>query len=89
MGKSHTRLDAELLLAQAGLAMALRPRWAWAEAAGSPSEDLIAEIRAIVEQLVAALEANGVPHEYRTYAGEGHGFRQMLHGPIAFVPLNQ
>ena len=28
------------------------------------------------QTLVAALEANGVPHEYRTYAGEGHGFRQ-------------
>jgi dipeptidyl aminopeptidase/acylaminoacyl peptidase len=27
------------------------------------------------EALVAALEANGVPHEYRTYEGEGHGFR--------------
>ena len=33
---------------------------AWAEAVGSPSEDLIAEIRAIVEQLVAALEAGEV-----------------------------
>ncbi len=28
------------------------------------------------ETLVAALEANGVPHEYRTYEGEGHGFRR-------------
>ena len=28
------------------------------------------------EVLVAALGASGVDHEYRTYAGEGHGFRR-------------
>ncbi|MCP4434064.1 MAG: S9 family peptidase [Actinomycetia bacterium] len=27
------------------------------------------------EVLVAALEANGIDHEYRAYEGEGHGFR--------------
>jgi dipeptidyl aminopeptidase/acylaminoacyl peptidase len=27
------------------------------------------------EVLVAAMEANGVDHEYRAYPGEGHGFR--------------
>jgi len=28
------------------------------------------------EQIVAALKANGVPHIYRLYPGEGHGFRK-------------
>lgn len=27
------------------------------------------------EAIVAALEANGIPHAHRTFAGEGHGFR--------------
>lgn len=29
------------------------------------------------EQIVAALRANNVPHVYRLYPGEGHGFRKM------------
>jgi dipeptidyl aminopeptidase/acylaminoacyl peptidase len=28
------------------------------------------------EQIVKALKANGVPHEYHLYPGEGHGFRK-------------
>jgi dipeptidyl aminopeptidase/acylaminoacyl peptidase len=28
------------------------------------------------EQIVAALRANKVPHVYKLYAGEGHGFRK-------------
>ena len=28
------------------------------------------------ESIVAALRANGVPHEYHLYEGEGHGFRK-------------
>lgn len=28
------------------------------------------------ESIVAALKANGVPHEYHLYEGEGHGFRK-------------
>ncbi len=28
------------------------------------------------EDIVAALKANGVPHEYHLYPGEGHGFRK-------------
>lgn len=29
------------------------------------------------EEIVQALKANGVPHEYHLYPGEGHGFRKM------------
>jgi dipeptidyl aminopeptidase/acylaminoacyl peptidase len=29
------------------------------------------------EVLVAAMEANGIDHEHRTYPGEGHGFRRF------------
>jgi dipeptidyl aminopeptidase/acylaminoacyl peptidase len=28
------------------------------------------------ETIVAALQRNGVPHEYHLYAGEGHGWRK-------------
>jgi dipeptidyl aminopeptidase/acylaminoacyl peptidase len=28
------------------------------------------------EEIVAALKARGVPHEYHLYPGEGHGFRK-------------
>lgn len=28
------------------------------------------------EEIVAALDANGIPHAYITFAGEGHGFRR-------------
>lgn len=28
------------------------------------------------DQIVAALQSNGVPHEYHLYPGEGHGFRK-------------
>jgi dipeptidyl aminopeptidase/acylaminoacyl peptidase len=28
------------------------------------------------EEIVKALKANGVPHEYHLYPGEGHGFRK-------------
>ena len=28
------------------------------------------------EEIVAALKASGVPHEYHVYPGEGHGFRR-------------
>ena len=28
------------------------------------------------EKIVAALERNGVPHEYHLYPGEGHGWRK-------------
>lgn len=28
------------------------------------------------ERFLAAVEGRGIPHAYRTYAGEGHGFRR-------------
>ncbi|MFI5261713.1 MAG: prolyl oligopeptidase family serine peptidase [Candidatus Limnocylindrales bacterium] len=31
------------------------------------------------EQMVAALRANGLPHAYLAFAGEGHGFRRAEH----------
>jgi len=39
------------------------------------------------EEVVAALRANGIPHDYVVYPGEGHGFRRREHRVDAYERL--